>query len=338
MTAIYEAHLEQASAWKLRAVSARVREDGDFEAAVILHEAVRGEERALRSLEAPDLVTRLRSAIERCGLLLEARDAAGVLEETWPETLDLAEQVPVQTADVLLRRLRPAVTRFQGEYLGEFDVLPVLRGLRTASSEFVRSVYDKRHRTAMRAFLARFPGDWRAWRTLAVIELLQDDRAAAWRSIERARRLRPDDPVARELELNLAVEVEPDDRLRARLDAAWTELPREGATAGFALATSAGYLHLAGSELGARASHLARAEDAARRGLGLAGTDRQVTRYLRALTLLVEMLRGGIAPTPELFLRVGLPHLARRVSKTTDPLRLVRQQSALVSQDRAAHG
>ena len=45
--------------------------DARYEASVLLHEAARAEERTLLAASAPSFETKLASAIERCGCLIE---------------------------------------------------------------------------------------------------------------------------------------------------------------------------------------------------------------------------------------------------------------------------
>lgn len=174
MNPIYEAHRRQASALKLRAVTERARDP--IVGACLFHEAERAEARALMALGPVDPVTRLRATVERCGLLLDARDVSSVLGERWPEVLDLSDALGPE-AEPLLTRLRPAVEGLAEEHRQVVQELPVHLHLAA-----IHGTVAARRKTLgrLRGYVERFPGDWRAWQLIALTELALGVHAAAW--------------------------------------------------------------------------------------------------------------------------------------------------------------
>ncbi len=290
---------------------------------MLLHEAARAEGRALLSLPNADPMTRLRSAVERCGLLLDAGDATAVVRDAWPGVLERAENLPVERRTAYLDRLAPAVEALLGDLDGLSQKLPHLAELPAALS--ARST---RRRDAIRkdlaAYLARFAGDTAAWLNLASLHIVHGDREAAWGAITRLRRLDPENALAREVELNLAIDLLPAAELRARLDGAAEDVLADVGGADLALVTAAGYLHL-GADTRTRREDLDRAEQIARRGILAARGDAAGARpYLRALLAFVNDTRAGRPLRADVFRRVGLPELVRR-AEGDDPAQVLRR-------------
>lgn len=312
MNPIYEAHRQQASALKLRAVSERARDP--IAGACLFHEAERAEARALVALGPVDPVTRLRAAVERCGLLLDARDVSSVLGERWPEVLDLSD-VLGDDAESLLIRLRPAVERLAEEHRQALQELPV--HLRLAA---VHGTTATRRKTLgrLRGYVERFPGDWRAWRLIALTELALGVHAAAWGAIRTARDMAPDDEAGRLVELNVAIDVLEPPLLRALCEQVFVDLFRGDTSADLALVTASGFVALAQRDESSRAVSLERARVACERGNALAPSGSAVQRYLRAMNAIVAALRADKEPRGDILLRAGLHELAARWDGRTD--------------------
>ena len=105
------------------AAKARLSEGGNdarYEASVLLHEAARADERALLATSAPSPETKLASAIERCGCLIDGRDLLAVLERAWPDVLEASEWVPVQTAAAMRSRIDAKMSAFMAEHRVKF--------------------------------------------------------------------------------------------------------------------------------------------------------------------------------------------------------------------------
>src|SRR5690606_16190738 len=79
----------------------------------------------------------------------------------------------------------------------------------------------------MNTLLRAFPGDPRVWGVLAQIHFTNRKFAAAWASLQRARRLEPEDSSRRHGELMLVVDAQPK-RAPAVLEAAYREILMRG--------------------------------------------------------------------------------------------------------------
>ncbi len=321
MNPLYEAHLQHASGLKLRAVSARaLGDDGATLSAVLLHEAERAEQRALHALGPTDRVTRLRAAVERCGLLVEARDVTSVLSERWPEVLDLADTCGPSAAP-LLARLRPAVERLRAEYQRVARDLPEHFPAIPAQTE---PDGLRRLLTQTRQHATLFPGDWRVRLALAQLEDLRGDHEAAWAAVRAARAMAPEAVDGLGIELRVALGARDPVRLRESLDAAADWMEEGAATAPLALHVAAGWATLAITDPATRAEATAEASQAIARGLAAESSDPLLRRCLRAMSLLVVAVREGRAPDPSLLARAGLHDLAARLDGPADPLTLLR--------------
>ncbi len=304
MNTIYEAVLGEASALKLRAVTARVQgEDGPFRAAVLLHEASRAERRALKALDAPDAMTRLRVAVERCGCLVEGRDPTAVLESAWGEVLDASAFVEEATARALRGRLDPAVSALLDEYrasvaqMGDTFAWVQAGGHSTPSKEVVRQVSE---------FVRRFPGDVRGWQVVAQATHRIGALADAWRAVQRARELDPDDALGQGIELLLASDVLDGARLRRLVDAVFVRVAREPATVEVCLDLCVAMIALARREPGDAPTLWARVAEVASLGMGLPLQDTRDRPMLRAVRMVAQATLAGQPVTRDLLYRAGL--------------------------------
>jgi hypothetical protein len=312
MNPIYEAHRRQASALKLRAVTERARDP--IVGACLFHEAERAEARALMALGPVDPVTRLRATVERCGLLLDARDVSSVLGERWPEVLDLSDALGPE-AEPLLTRLRPAVEGLAEEHRQVVQELPVHLHLAA-----IHGTVAARRKTLgrLRGYVERFPGDWRAWQLIALTELALGVHAAAWGAVRTARDMAPEDEAGRLVELNVAIDALEPPHLHALCEQCLLDLFHGGASAELALLVASGFVALARRDEPMHAVSLDRARVACERGNALAPSGAEVQRYLRAMNAIVATLRAGKEPRGDILLRAGLHELAARWDGHTD--------------------
>lgn len=111
---VYAIHLSSTSKLKMNALGklAEGTPAAVFGACVLLHEAARGERRAVESLPAASSVTRLASAIEECWCLIEGRDPPAAAQ-AWGQVLAAVDQVDRAVHAPMLARLSPlyAATR-----------------------------------------------------------------------------------------------------------------------------------------------------------------------------------------------------------------------------------
>src|SRR5207249_4047477 len=112
----YRLALSESSKLKLRALAllAEGGDDAAFRAAVLFHAAARAERRALQLLEAPAPETRLRSAIERCGCLIDGLDPAAI--EAWGDVLEASEHLSAGVVAALRSRIDPGFAAFLTRY------------------------------------------------------------------------------------------------------------------------------------------------------------------------------------------------------------------------------
>lgn len=302
MDTIYRSHLEYISAQRLRAATVRAGEDGPFEAAAILWDAARAEARALRSLAAPTPETRLRSAVEQCGLLIEARAASAVVFDRWPEVIERAQDVDRSVATALCARLRGAVDRLNQETARVTSANP--RIARVTETIYTRDAAERDAAIPeLRRYLEWFPGDHAAWFNLAVLcHLARADRAA-YDAIARTRRLDPELATAREFEVGFAIGVLPPAELRRLIDEPIRDVFGGSADADLAYVVAVALVQLTSE--GGRAD-LLQAARVCEKGLIRATRWGETWRYLRATRSIIDDLLAGRAPRPDAFDDVGL--------------------------------
>jgi hypothetical protein len=197
--------LLEASKLKL-AAKARLAEGGDdapFEASVLYHAAARSEQRALRALEAPSPEARLAAAIERCACLIDGLDASAVMGGAWASVLDDSAALAEPKARAMRSRIDAMVASFFAKYQR------VLAKDSRGEAPLTAREMDR--------LLEAFPGDAHslAMRSLAHIEASEID--AAWRAIQRARRLAPENTRFAQISVYLVPMVLPRDQAEAQL-------------------------------------------------------------------------------------------------------------------------
>ena len=187
----YERALTESGKLKLRAMSRLALGDGmsRFEAAVLFHEAVRAEQRALALLPAADPSTRLRFAVERCGCLLDGLDPLAA-SRVWGDVLMASEGVP--SASAMRARIDSKYAREEQA----FGALLRQQHIVVAEGAFIPGVSMPRGkvRKALATLLKAYPGVADLW-FAQCRELEREGRfAEAWQAIVRARQLAPDEP------------------------------------------------------------------------------------------------------------------------------------------------
>lgn len=225
----YSALLEASGKLKLKATSLMAYGDDEsrFDAAVLFHDAARLEARALALLPDPPPRVRLASAIERCGCLLEGLDVVQAIH-AWQEVEQQSRAVPREEAEALRARIDPLYHAMQRDRAEATSKAPVL-----TAANFVWSDVPEADRSRVAgeisAVLSRFPGDAVAYFISAMAALHDQRLDDAARAIQRASRLRPDDPFFRGLALLLLPITMDATELEKRLAQTYDDLRREPA-------------------------------------------------------------------------------------------------------------
>jgi hypothetical protein len=323
----YRLALSESSKLKLRAVSARAEggEDCAFQAAVLFHAAARAERRALSLLEAPAPDTRLRSAIEQCGCLIDGLDPAAAIE-AWGDVLEASEHVPARVASALRGRIDPGFDAFVKQYGDAMSAVPDLtvllggvRGLSPAARAKVRR--------ALTRVLAVFPGDAAGWATLSALDAAAGDFEPAWLSIGRARELHPESGWFWAMAVLLAPDALPETRAGDYLDAAYSAIQRGQAPPEVCLSFAVTSLRSAQAQR-KRRDHVDRALNALAAGEARPPATPEHARYFRALRRIAGELRGNRTPGVEALYKAGLGGLAARATRDgeRDPIAILARE------------
>ena len=148
---------------KMRAL-VRLAQGGDdarFEAATLLREAARAEERALRLLESPAPRVRLGVAVERCACLVDAL-APTAAAGAWGEVLIEGDGLADDVVRAERTKLDPQYEALQRAHQKALAGAPTLR----AAGFFVPAVTDMaRARREPARLLRLFPGEVKLWYT-----------------------------------------------------------------------------------------------------------------------------------------------------------------------------
>jgi hypothetical protein len=308
---VYVINLAGSGKLKLRA-TARLADgtpDDVFEACVMFHEAARLERRAVQALAPCPSATLLASLAEQCFSLLEGQDPPGAAE-VWGRILDQRRLVgDVATADAILARVGPRYEASHGAYAELVVTCKQLLPMRTARTVVPASPTATRAALRdVRRILAAFAGIASFWWWEYRLTEALDDSASAWRALERARSLAPDNPrylamsllaAAKTLEIHVADQYL--GGLRFTLDRRGPEVSLMYAHAELELAARDG-AH-------ARERWL-RAGEATRIGFGRVRSSNTMRRNLHAVALIVEARLAGREPTLDILYRAGLGELA----------------------------
>jgi hypothetical protein len=298
-------------------------DDACFEAATLLREAARAEERALRFLESPAPEVRLGVAVERCACLVAAL-APTAAAVAWGEVLIEGDDLPENVVRAERTKLDAKYEALQRAHQKALAAAPTLR----AAGFFVPAVTDKaRAHRELGHLLRQFPGEVELWYMRYQASFFDKDYAAAWAALTKARALEPTHPFVLGAELVLVPRALPREEAEEWLDAAYSDLRRRAVTtldADICLCFALASLELATDS--ARASlHYQRALAAAELGI-LARLDAtQAKTDLLVVRALTKDLLAGRTPTLDAFYRAGRGDLVARASpeERKDPVRIL---------------
>lgn len=315
---------------KLRgsAVLAEGGADSGYTAAVLFHEAARAEARALAATAAPSAETRLRSAIERTGCLMDGRDPSAVTERAWPQVLEISDEVAPSVAKALRVRIDTRMAEFLREYSAAANAAPDfwerVRGPGKFSAKATRQLDQ---------LLRKFPGDPRLWTMKAFAALGEGSSLRALEYVRRAQKLfweegHPEGPegMAPAMELILAAKLLKRSEAQAAFDAAFARVRFGTADLDLCFATVAAGLLLS-ERLGEGDPPLwERIASAASKGISR--PDARARPYepffLAARMIAVEKLADR-EPSLEILYRTGLGAAASR-SASKNPVAILRHE------------
>jgi hypothetical protein len=295
---------------KMRALAllAEGTPESRFEAAVLLHEVARAEQRAIRAIDGAPPEVRLASAVERCWCLLEGLDprAAG---NAYGDVLAASKQLPIARASAFRARLEPKFKRVHSDYATAMNRSPTFR--RDARGQRVSSAVAPTD-AEVGALLRLFPGTPWLWFQRSLIARRHAD---AWKFIRAAAKLEPDDNAYLAGSLRIASQVLPKSELEAFLDANSDAARSPNASADVCLFFAFAQVERAASEGGERrAESLRRALDACLDGESRAASIPSVQGGLRptlfALRLAVAEELAGRTPNESVLYQAGLGTLA----------------------------
>jgi hypothetical protein len=320
----------ESSKLKLRAMATRAEggEDSAYRAAVLFHAAARAERRALDLLAAPSAETRLRSAIEQCGCLIDGLDPAAI--EAWGDVLEASEQVSASVAGAIRSRIDPAfhafVKRYDDMQKTARDITAGLGGARA-----LRPAERAKARRASARWLAIFPGDPVAWTTQSALESTDGDFESAWRSIERARELDPKNSQAMGMAFLLAPDALPKARVDEYLEANYALLQRGRDPSDVFLTFVVASLRAADAPARRRA-HVDRALEALALGESRPPAMPEHPRFFRALRRIAGDMRDKRKPGVDALYRAGLGALVARAASEgeQDPVAILAREVGLM--------
>ncbi|MFL5354668.1 hypothetical protein [Archangium sp.] len=323
----YTLSLAEGSRLKLRgaALFAEGGADAGYEAAVLFHEAARAETRALAALPSPSAETRLRSAIERCGCLIDGKDPSAVLEVAWPEVLELSDEVAPSLARALRARVDARVEQFVREYREAAGAAPdFLARLRSPGTFSVRAARQ------LDRVLRRFPGDPRLWTMKALNAVVDGDDPLALECARRARRLllneeHPEriEGMAPGIEIIVSAKALALPEARAAFDASHARVRSGPAEADLCLAVVAAGLHLV--ERARRGTQQLWERIAEVASVGASLPEARTRLYLplfRAARMIAMEELADRTPGLEILYRVGLG-TAVSLSESKDPIAIL---------------
>jgi hypothetical protein len=314
---------------KMRALAllAEGTNDARFEAAVMLHEVARAEQRAVRALGQPSDEVRLSSAVERCWCLLEGLDLPGAAN-AYGDVLEASKNLPPEQAVAMRSRLEPRFEKTRAQYAKAVQALSSVRRVRSGEPSW--SAPPPRDEELDRV-LREFPGVaslW-FWRSLAARRPRD-----AWSFVRRAARLEPDDSRFVAGSVRLASTVLSRDELKEFVDTTTQALTTETAAADVWLFLALAHVDLASSDRGAqKASRLRMALDACIEGASRVGSTPAVEgglhQTLRAVRLAVTAMLDGRTPDESVLYEAGLGELAAETpqKRRTDVIAVLRKKA-----------
>ena len=272
-----------------------------FEAAVLLHEAARIEARALTLLHDVSPATRLRSAVEICGRLIDGLDPLAA-SRAWGEVLVASEQESPDT-------VRAVCATVDAKYPRQARAFEVARKRHDlwfvgAGNVAGRRETSPRSRKKLPALLKLFPGVADFWMTFGwQMLLVEGDLQAARSAVDHARRLEPDVEVYRGVSAWLVSQTAPNTEATAELDALFAALPAASPDLAvlYALGEIALWQHGQSSP-----ERVERALQTIRQRLAEPSLSGRVRHHLEAARLFLEEARGGHGPSEDLLYRADL--------------------------------
>lgn len=307
------------------AAKARLAEGGAaarYEAAVLYHTAARAEQRTLLVMEVPSPEARLASAIERCACLIEGFDAMVVLEVAWADVLVASSAVPERTAEAMRCRIDANMSEFLHRYQAVLAKTPGFKAAIEADDPWRASRSLDRE---IDRFLKVFPGDARVWSIRSWHYLQAGDVTAAWRAIQRARELMPEETAFVGMELELVPRHLPPARAEAQLYGVYAQIERGDANAEICFGFVGAAIQLA-KKGRHREKLLRQALDAAIAGFRAADPLPNDRKIFRVLELSLREMLAGRKPTVEILYRCGLGILATAAEQGADPMAIVRSR------------
>jgi hypothetical protein len=302
----YRLALDGTGRHKMRALSllAEGTRESRFEAAALLHDVARAEQRAVRALEQLSHEVRLAASVERCWSLIEGLDPPAAAN-AYGEVLRASEALSDEQSDAMRARLDPKFAKVQKAYANALVRAPTLQHLGAQRS--LGHVKDKE----LEALLEEFPGVAKLWFARGLAAKNAKD---AWRSIRRAARLEPEDDRFRAGSLQLVGQVLSGDELREFLDAAYESLStsRADVCLFYALAEIE-YAQGNGGNKVARRASLSRAREASLEGesrsASVANVETGLRPALHAVRILADTILAGRKPEVAVLYEAGLGEL-----------------------------
>lgn len=320
---LYQAVIAEASALKIRAKSllAEGGEQQTWEAAVLFHEAARQEARALKALDKPSPQLRLRSAVERCGCLLDGMDLLGAAQVRG-EILELKADLSAEEGAAILARIDKKFTSEVHRFQNALQQAPTFEAAR-ASANLVPGASRPRAklRQELRALLQQFPGTPFFWWSLYRNCEADADLEAAWAALERAARLDPDSSTYAAIKLWLGPQVLDRAATTSLLARAYWSLRDASAEVCLQYA-------LAEHRLLKRPfdpERIKRIRRAINDGESRPGVPERLRSYLRALAFALDETVEGRTPTLDVLYRAGLGDLAvsMALAAHADPVQMI---------------
>jgi hypothetical protein len=315
---------------KLRgsAVLAEGGADAGYNAAVLFHEAARAEARALAAVVAPTAETRLRSAIERAGCLMDGRDPSALTERAWPQVLEISDEVAPSVARALRARIDARMAEFLREYSAAANAAPDFW-------ERIRSPgkFSGKATRQLEQLLRKFPGDPRLWTMKAFCAIGEGSSLRALEYARRAQKLfwedgNPEGPegMAPGIEVVVSAKALSLSEAQAAFDASYARVRFGAADVDLCFATVAAGLLLA-ERLAEGERHLwERIASAASKGGSLqdARTRPYEPFFLAARMIAAEKLADR-EPGLDILYRAGLGAAASR-SASKNPVAILRRE------------
>jgi hypothetical protein len=298
---------------RAKAMLARGTPESRFEAAILLHEAASLERRVLALLDAPSPETRLRSAIEQCGCLVDGLDPT-LSAIAWGTVLEASLRVPGEVATAL--RARIDVAYRAAEQL-QAEVVAASPTLLAVDFQVASAIGPAKARAGkeIERWLRHFPGDATIWYLRGKKAMVDDKLGVAWDAIHRAHALRPESSFYGGQLLLLVPWAKPQTEAEASLDGAFASIQAGTADAYECLCFAVASLQASRRSRRPR-EHWTRALSAALAGPTRAPSALSVPRigsYFTAVRLVLDELFAERPPGRDALYRAGLGDLAAHV-------------------------